>query len=130
MTPSLKLAALASLALMTATSALAADKAKDDAMLKLATTSGCMTCHHIDPGAKGPEGLPPIGPAWKDVAAKYKGDKTALAKLTQTVLKGSNPYESHWKGKASGLAMPPNAVAIKEADAKQLVGWILQLEAK
>jgi cytochrome c len=130
MTSTLKLAALASLALMTATSALAADKAKDDAMLKLATTSGCMTCHHIDPGAKGPEGLPPIGPAWKDVAAKYKGDKTAQTKLTQTVLKGSNPYDSHWKGKASGLAMPPNAVAIKEADAKQLVGWILALEAK
>jgi cytochrome c len=130
MTPSLKLAALASLALLTATSALAADKAKDDAMLKLATSSGCMTCHHIDPGAKGPEGLPPIGPAWKDVAAKYKGDKTAQTKLTQTVLKGSNPYDSHWKGKASGLAMPPNAVAIKEADAKQLVGWILALDAK
>lgn len=130
MNTSLKLAALASLALMTATSALAADKAKDDAMLKLATTSGCMTCHQIDPGAKGPEGLPPIGPAWKDVAAKYKSDKTAQTKLTQTVLKGSNPYDSHWKGKASGLAMPPNAVAIKEADAKQLVGWILSLDAK
>jgi len=130
MKTSLKLAALAGLALIATTSALAADKAKDDAMLKLATTSGCMTCHHIDPGAKGPEGLPPIGPAWKDVAAKYKSDKTALTKLTQTVLKGSNPYESHWKGKASGLAMPPNAVAIKEADAKQLVGWILALEAK
>ena len=130
MIPSLKLAALASVALMTATSALAADKAKDDAMLKLATASGCMTCHHVEPGAKGPEGLPPIGPAWKDVAAKYKGDKTAQTKLTQTVLKGSNPYDSHWKGKASGLAMPPNAVAIKEPDAKKLVGWILQLQPK
>jgi cytochrome c len=46
------------------------------------------------------------------------------------VLKGSNPYDSHWKGKASGLAMPPNAVAIKEAEAKKLVGWILQLQPK
>jgi cytochrome c len=44
-------------------------------------------------------------------------------------MKGSNPYDSHWKGQASGLAMPPNAVAIKEADAKRLVGWILALEA-
>ena len=41
-------------------------------MLKLANNSGCMTCHHIEPGAKGPDGLPPIGPAWKDVAAKAK----------------------------------------------------------
>ncbi|WP_251970224.1 c-type cytochrome [Sphaerotilus microaerophilus] len=130
MKTTVKMTALAGIALLAPALALAAGKPNDDAMLKLATTSGCMTCHHIEPGGKGPEGLPPIGPAWKDVAAKYKGDKTALSKLTQTVLKGSNPYESHWKGKASGLAMPPNAVAIKEADAKQLVGWILQLESK
>ena len=121
-------ALLATLALLASGAALA-DKAKADAMLALATKSGCMTCHHIEPGAKGPEGLAPIGPAWKDVAAKYKGDKKAQATLTQIVLKGSNPYESHWKGKASGLAMPPNAVAIKDADARQLVKWILSLEA-
>ena len=101
----------------------------DDAMLKLANTSGCMTCHHIEPGAKGPDGLAPIGPAWRDVAAKYQGQKGAQDKLTQTVMAGSNPYESHWKGKVSGLAMPPNAVAIKPADAKKLVHWILSLEA-
>lgn len=101
----------------------------DDANLKLATNAGCMTCHHIEPGAEGPDGLPPIGPAWKDVSAKYKGQKDAAAKLTHTVMTGSNPYESHWKGKVSGLAMPPNAVAIKEADAKQLVKWILSLDA-
>ena len=81
-------------------------------------------------GAKGPDGMAPIGPAWKDVSAKYKGDKKAADTLTQTVLKGSNPYESHWKGKASGLAMPPNAVAIKEADARQLVQWILGLQPR
>jgi len=102
---------------------------KDDAMLKLATGAGCMTCHHIEPGAKGPDGLAPIGPAWKDVSAKYKGQKDAAAKLAHTVMTGSNPYESHWKGKVSGLAMPPNAVAIKEADAKKLVNWILSLDA-
>jgi cytochrome c len=45
------------------------------------------------------------------------------------VLKGSSPYESHWKGQASGLAMPPNTVAIKDADARELVGWILALPA-
>ncbi|MBN8489470.1 MAG: c-type cytochrome [Burkholderiales bacterium] len=100
----------------------------DDAMLKLANTSGCLTCHHIEPGGKGPDGLAPIGPAWKDVAAKYKGQKDARKTLTATVMAGSNPYESHWKGKVSGLAMPPNKVAITEADASKLVGWILQLK--
>jgi cytochrome c len=102
----------------------------DDAALKLATNSGCMTCHHIDPGAKGPGGLAPIGPAWRDVAVKYKGQKGAQQQLTTTVLAGSSPYESHWKDKVSGLAMPPNKVAISEADAGKLVAWILALEAK
>ncbi len=100
----------------------------DDAMLQLANRSGCMTCHHIDPGAKGPDGLPPIGPAWKEVAAKYQGQRDANSKLTATVLAGSNPYESHWKGKVSGLAMPPNKVAITEPDARKLVQWILTLK--
>lgn len=120
-------ALLAALLAAAALPALAEDKG--DAMLKLATNAGCMTCHHIEPGGKGPDGLAPIGPAWKDVAAKYKGQKDAVAKLTHTVITGSNPYDSHWKGKVSGLAMPPNAVAIKEADAKKLVNWILTLDA-
>jgi cytochrome c len=101
----------------------------DDAMLKLAATSGCVTCHQVEPGGKGPDGLPPVGPAWKDVAAKYKTVKDAEKQLTATVLGGSNPYDSHWKGKVSGLAMPPNRVAIGEADARQLVRWILALQA-
>jgi cytochrome c len=51
----------------------------------------------------------------------------ATDSLTRTMMTGSNPYASHWKGKVSGLAMPPNAVAIKEADARRLVTWILKL---
>ncbi|HEY1394323.1 MAG TPA: c-type cytochrome [Methylibium sp.] len=101
----------------------------DEAMLKLASNSGCLACHQVEPGAKGPDGLPPVGPPWREVAAKYKGRHGAADQLVQTVMKGSNPYDSHWKGKASGLAMPPNAVAIKEADAKKLVAWILALDA-
>ncbi|MBL8388927.1 MAG: c-type cytochrome [Hydrogenophaga sp.] len=102
--------------------------ADDEAAVKLATGAGCMTCHHIEPGAKGPNGMAPIGPAWRDVSAKYKGQKNAQQQLTATVLGGSNPYESHWKGKVSGLAMPPNKVAISEADAAKLVAWILDLK--
>ena len=101
--------------------------AGDDAMLALASHSGCMACHHVEPGAKGPDGLAPVGPAWRDVAAKYRGQKGADDTLTATVLKGSNPYDSHWKGKASGLAMPPNRVAISDGDARKLVRWILAL---
>ncbi len=106
--------------------ALAAD---DAAMLKLASTSGCMACHQVEPGGKGPNGGPPIGPAWRDVAGKYKGEKDAQDRLTRTVLVGSNPYTSHWQGKVSGIGMPPNEVAIREPEARSLVRWILALEA-
>jgi cytochrome c len=115
--------------LLSGGAALAADAAKDDAMLKLANNAGCLTCHQIEPGGKGPDGLAPIGPAWREVAAKYKGQKGAADALIHTVMTGSNPYESHWKGKVSGLAMPPNKVAISEGDARKLVNWILSLES-
>ncbi|MEZ5704215.1 MAG: c-type cytochrome [Burkholderiaceae bacterium] len=123
--PALILAA----AVLTGSPAWAADNANDKAMLQLASNSGCMTCHHIEPGAKGPNGMAPIGPAWRDVAIRYKGQPDALKQLTATVLAGSSPYASHWQGKVSGLAMPPNQVAISQADAEKLVAWILTLDA-
>lgn len=105
-----------------------ADGKLDAQMKKLAATSGCIACHSIESGVPGPDGLAPVGPAWADVAARYHGQPGAAGKLLHTVMEGSNPYASHWKGKVSGLAMPPNAVAIKEADAKRLVAWILALK--
>ena len=116
--------------LLIGSTAIANPQADNKAMIKLATDSGCMACHQIEPGGKGPDGLAPIGPAWRDVSTQYKGDKKAEAALTHIVLTGSNPYESHWKGKVSGLAMPPNAVAIKAPEARKLVHWILALEGK
>lgn len=105
-----------------------ADTTQDVTMKQLAATSGCVACHSIESGKPGPAGAAPIGPAWQDVAARYKGQAGASEKLLKTVMEGSNPYASHWKGKVSGLAMPPNAVAIKEADARKLVKWILTLK--
>jgi cytochrome c len=115
-------------ALLSAAALHAAAAAPDDAALqKLATDSGCMTCHRIEPGGAGPQGLAPIGPAWREVALRYQGRKNAAEQLVRTVLAGSSPYDSHWKGKVSGLAMPPNAVVLKEPQAKRLVAWILAL---
>lgn len=110
--------------------ATAAVAGPDDDMKALAVKSGCLTCHSIEAGAPGPNGMAPIGPAWQDVAKMYKGKPGADEFLTRVVLEGSNPYGSHWKDKTSGLAMPPNKVAIKETDAKKLVRWILTLAPK
>lgn len=104
-----------------------ADARNDGEMQKLASSSGCMTCHSIESGKPGPNGMKPIGPAWSDVAKQYKGKPGATEFLTRVVLEGSNPYSSHWKDKVSGLSMPPNAVAITEGNARKLVNWILAL---
>jgi cytochrome c len=106
----------------------ASTAAHDDAMAALATHSGCLTCHAIKSGGASSDGTKPIGPAWQDVAVKYKGQKDAANALTSTVMGGSNPYVSHWAGKVTGLAMPPNAVAIRRKDARRLVRWILTLD--
>ena len=118
---------LCGIALLPMASLAIADSALDEKMTKLASASGCFTCHSIEAGKPGPNGMAPIGPAWQDVAKRYKGDKKAEAALVKTVMQGSNPYGSHWKDKVSGLAMPPNAAAINEADTRKLVRWILAL---
>jgi len=122
------LALTALLGVATLTARAASDPA-DPAMLELASRSGCLACHHVTPDPHAPGNSLPIGPAWSDVAARYAGTPGAGDQLTRTVMTGSNPYASHWKGKANGLAMPPNAVAIKDTDARSLVNWILGLPA-
>jgi cytochrome c len=97
------------------------------AMQKLATDSGCMACHTVLPAPKRADGLPPIAPAWRDVAVKYRDDPGAANRLVRTVMTGSNPKARHWAGKVGPVNMPPNAVAVSEADARRLVNWILVL---
>ena len=76
---------------------------------KLAQASGCMTCHGTDKKI--------IGPSYKEVAQKYKGDKQADTKLFQKVKSGG-------KGVWGETPMPPNA-HVKDDDIKTLVSWIL-----
>ena len=119
---------LALLSLCDSTARSAPQPADDPAMIALASRSGCLTCHAVRGPSSPDQTGKPIGPAWRDVAIKYKGQHGAAKKLVQTVMNGSSPYASHWNGKVSGLAMPPNQVAISPRDARRLVNWILSLE--
>jgi cytochrome c len=74
----------------------------------LAKAKNCMSCHAIDKKL--------VGPAYKDVAAKYKGDKAAPAMLAAKVKAGG-------KGTWGQIPMPPNNVT--EDEAKKLVAWVL-----
>lgn len=117
-----------SVATLLASGSAFADAKADDAARQLAMRSGCFICHAIELDARGPEGLKPVGPPWKAVAARYKDDKEARKNLTAAVMGGTSPYNRHWKAESSGIAMPPNGVAISEADAAKLVDWILGLQ--
>jgi cytochrome c len=118
----------AAIALFIVATSVRANPAENDAaMLKLATFGGCMACHTIVPVQKRAAGQPPIAPAWRDIAIKYRNDAGASDRLTRLVLAGSDLNVRHWAGKASVDSMPPNAIEITEADARALVNWILIL---
>jgi cytochrome c len=82
-----------------------------DAGLELATKKNCLACHSVDKKV--------VGPAYHDVSVKYKGDKTALAKLTEKIQKGG-------AGVWGPVPMPPNQVTPDEA--KTLATWVLSLK--
>ncbi len=92
-----------------ATPAGALDQKSAEAMM---AKDGCAACHGIDKKI--------VGPAYVDVAAKYRGDKNALAQLSQKVKAGG-------AGVWGPVPMPPNA-QVSDADIKSLVSWILTLK--
>lgn len=78
----------------------------------LAQKNACMSCHSVDKKV--------VGPAFKDVAKKYAGDKTAEAKLLAKVKTGG-------KGVWGEIPMPPNP-QVSDADAKKIIAWVLSLK--
>ncbi len=80
--------------------------------LELAKKSGCLACHSVDKKV--------VGPAWKDVAAKYKGDGAAKAALIEKVKKGG-------KGNWGETPMPPYSPRVADADIEKLVDFVLGL---
>lgn len=89
-----------------------AGQANADDAKALAQKSGCLACHSVDAKV--------LGPAYKDVAAKYKGQKDAEAKLVEKVKKGGS-------GTWGPIPMPANSPQVKDDDIKTIVKWILSL---
>ena len=78
----------------------------------LATAKNCMACHAMDKKL--------VGPAYKEVAAKYAGQKDAVDKLAVKIQKGGS-------GVWGPVPMPANA-QVSDADAKKLAAWVLTLK--
>jgi cytochrome c len=89
---------------------LAAPALADDAGEKMLKDKGCTACHANDKKI--------VGPAYKDVAKKYKGDAGAAAKLADKVVKGG-------QGVWGPIPMPPNKVT--EDEAKKMVATVLAM---
>jgi len=79
---------------------------------KLAGTKNCLACHSVNTQV--------VGPAFKDVAKKYAGDKTAVDTLAAKVRAGGG-------GVWGAIPMPANP-QVNEAESKKLVTWILGLK--
>ena len=89
--------------------AVAADPKAAEALAK---NNGCFACHAVDKKL--------VGPSYKDIAAKYRNDKQAEAKLVQKVKAGG-------KGVWGDVPMPPNA-HVKDEEIRTIVQWILTLK--
>lgn len=82
-----------------------------DAM-QLAKKSNCLACHAIDKKV--------VGPAWKEVAAKYRGDAGAEARMMDKISRGGS-------GVWGVMVMPPSP-QVSEADRKTLARFVLSLK--
>ncbi|UUX96926.1 c-type cytochrome [Aquabacterium sp. J223] len=82
------------------------------ASAELAQQKNCMACHAVDKKL--------VGPSYKDVAAKYAKDKTAVDKLSEKIVKGG-------AGVWGPVPMPPNP-QVSAAEAKQLAQWVMTVK--
>lgn len=76
----------------------------------LAKKHNCLACHTVDKKS--------VGPTYKDIAKKYKGQADAVAKLSEKVKKGGS-------GVWGPVPMAPNP-AVPDADIQKLVEWVLK----
>ena len=84
--------------------------------LDLAKKSGCLACHSVEKKI--------VGPAWKDVGAKYKGDAGAKAALIEKVKKGG---KGNWTAVTGGAPMPPYSPRVSDENIEKLVTFVLSL---
>ena len=97
--------------LAAAVAALAA-AAPAQASEELAKKHNCLACHQTNAKL--------VGPSYKDVAAKYAGQKDAVAKLAEKIQKGGT-------GVWGQIPMPANP-QVTEAEAKTLAAWVLTVK--
>ena len=84
--------------------------------MNLANKSGCLACHKVEKKL--------VGPAWRDVAKRYAGDKQAKQKLIEKVSSGG---KGNWTDVTGGVAMPPYSPRVSNENIQKLVDFVLSL---
>lgn len=79
----------------------------------LARRSGCLECHAVDKKV--------IGPAFHDVAARYKDRSGARDALIEKVRKGG---KGNWTEVTGGVLMPPHSGLLATSEIERLVDWV------
>jgi cytochrome c len=82
--------------------------------LALAGKSGCLACHKIESKL--------VGPAWRDVSKRYKGDPGAKAQLVAKVKAGG---KGNWTEVTGGVSMPPYSPRVSDENIEKLVTFVL-----
>jgi cytochrome c len=112
----LSIAAIFAASLWSLASPAKADPSIDVVEMVKNAKGDCLNCHQVDRKI--------VGPAWKDVAARYKGDKTAQETLVARVIKGGN---GHWNNETGGIAMTPHPFKPTKEELEKIIATILQL---
>jgi cytochrome c len=81
----------------------------------IARANGCFECHNID--------KPGIGPSFKDIARRYRGNGAARKELVEVVRKGG---KGNWTAVSKGVPMPQYSPRISDQEIEQLVNWALE----
>jgi cytochrome c len=97
--------------------------------LALAQDRGCFVCHRIGGGPASVASALPMAPSFRDIARRYRDQADAGARLTDVVVNGT-PGESgrHWRDQAMGSTMFGDHI-VSEDEARELVAWILAMDA-
>ena len=110
--------------------AMTAVQANAEEGLALAKKSGCLACHSVEKKI--------VGPAWQDVANKYKGQTEITATLTDGSVAKGTPKEvltqkihkggkGNWTAVTGGVPMPPYSPRVSDEDISKLVDFVLGL---
>ncbi len=100
----------------TALFAFAGSASADPVALTKQFGGDCLACHAVDHKV--------VGPAWKDVSAKYKGDAGAREALITKIVKGG---KGNWDKVTGGMAMTPHPSKPSKEEIGKIVDEILKL---